>query len=266
MPPPRPPLPWRTLADLDFPALRHLQAVASSRYPTPLPPPPAAPPPSSAVSLLSFAGQTGPCVLLLRKTGRGRHAAQLCLPGGFADDGDGGDLRRTCLRELEEETGLGPGPDGRGQVELLGHGPLNHFWTQKTGIGVACFAGSFDYMDAVYRSDACCGSAGRDTLGLPVDKNEIDRVLAVPLDMLCSARYARLCEDYHPTAALDQEGEEEWSGFTYTGPLFQLGSTVGRQAADNNRTSPVVWGLTARILAEYLTLLASVQEEEGSGG
>ena len=124
MPPPRPPLPWRTLADLDFPALRHLQALASSRYPTPRPPPPAAPPPSSAVSLLSFAGQTGPCVLLLRKTGRGRHAAQLCLPGGFADDGDGGDLWRTCLRELVEETGLGPGPDGWGQVELLGQGPL----------------------------------------------------------------------------------------------------------------------------------------------
>ena len=99
-----------------------------------------------------------------------------------------------------------------------------------------------------------------------VDKNEIDRALAVPLDMLCSARYARLREDYHPTAALDQEGEEEWSGFTYTGPLFNLGSSVGRQAADNGRTSPVVWGLTARILAEYLTLLATVQAEEGSEG
>ena len=51
-----------------------------------------------------------------------------------------------------------------------------------------------------------------------MDKNEIDRVLAVPLDMLCSARYARLCEDYHPTAALDQEGEEEWSRPRWFGP------------------------------------------------
>ena len=88
----------------------------------PPPPPPAAPPPSSAVSLLSFAGQTGPCVLLLRKTGRGRHAAQLCLPGGFADDRDGGDVdhtdtadgsyTQTC--EVERRAAQGGGGGGHG--------------------------------------------------------------------------------------------------------------------------------------------------------
>ena len=43
--------------------------------------------------------------------------------------------------------------------------------------------------------------------------------------------------------------------------MFTLGSEVGKLAADNGRTQPVIWGLTARILAEYLTTLAEVAEE-----
>lgn len=54
-------------------------------------------------------------------------------------------------------------------------------------------------------------------MGLPVEKAEIDRVLAVPLDMLCSPRYARVDDSFSPTdngAAAEQDGDEAWSGFT----------------------------------------------------
>ena len=134
-------------------------------------------------------------------------------------------------------------------------------------------------------------------MGLPVDKAEIDRVLAVPLDMLCSPRYARLKDSYSPTNSSGEQADhddENWSEFTCkslsvsqresrgmcapartashapamprpamiadTGPLFHLGSTVGKLAADNDRTQPVIWGLTARILSEYLHLLVECED------
>mgnify|MGYP002631061193 CR=1 FL=1 len=102
------------------------------------------------VSVLTFDGPGGPSVLLLRKTGRGRHAAQLCLPGGFHDEQRDKDLRATALRELHEEAGLSC--DGRGAVEL--GEPLGVFRTQKTGIGVTAFQGCLDYFDVVYRAGA----------------------------------------------------------------------------------------------------------------
>eukprot|EP01043_Picozoa_sp_COSAG02_P064700 COSAG02_NODE_9538_length_2186_cov_2.247245_3_plen_109_part_00 len=89
-------------------------------------------------------------MLLLRKTGRGRHAAQLCLPGGFYDEQRDTNLRETALRELQEETGLAC--EGRGAVEL--GGPLGVFRTQKTGIDVTAFQGCLDYFDVVYRAGA----------------------------------------------------------------------------------------------------------------
>ena len=65
-------------------------------------------------------------------------------------------------------------------------------------------------------ADVCCGGGGP-TMGLPVDKAEIDRVLPVPLDMLCSPRYARLEDSYSPTdngVAPAQHEDERWSDFT----------------------------------------------------
>ena len=99
-------------------------------------------------SVLTFDGPAGPSVLLLRKTGRGRHAAQLCLPGGFHDEQRDKDLRATALRELQEETGMAR--EGRGAVEL--GAPLGVFRTQKTDIDVTAFQGCFDYFDVVYRA------------------------------------------------------------------------------------------------------------------
>jgi hypothetical protein len=66
-------------------------------------------------------------------------------------------------------------------------------------------------------------------MGLPVDKAEIDRVLAVPIEMLCSPRYARLEDSYSPNShgsssngpprgdkanKAKDEDEDAWSGFT----------------------------------------------------
>ena len=69
------------------------------------------------------------------------------------------------------------------------------------------------------------------TMGLPVDRKEIDRVLAVPVEMLCSARYATLEDSYRPAAARPAPGgsdaaggdeEDLWGDFTYTGPVLRL--------------------------------------------
>lgn len=46
-------------------------------------------------------------ILLLLRTDRGVHGAQLALPGGRPEAGDGGFLQ-TALREAEEEVGLAP--------------------------------------------------------------------------------------------------------------------------------------------------------------
>ena len=54
-------------------------------------------------------------------------------------------------------------------------------------------------------------------MGLPVDRTEIDRVLAVPLDMLCSPRYARAEGSFSPIdndTLGEQDADETWSGFT----------------------------------------------------
>ncbi|HEY0614732.1 MAG TPA: CoA pyrophosphatase [Candidatus Elarobacter sp.] len=47
------------------------------------------------------------------------HPGQIALPGGSVDPGDGGDLRRTALRELREEVGVGPE-----RVRIVGELPV----------------------------------------------------------------------------------------------------------------------------------------------
>ncbi|REG84637.1 NUDIX hydrolase [Winogradskyella sediminis] len=47
-------------------------------------------------------------VLILRKTYKGVHSAQVGFPGGKYEDSDDSDLMRTAIRETEEEIGVDP--------------------------------------------------------------------------------------------------------------------------------------------------------------
>ena len=47
------------------------------------------------------------------------HPGQIALPGGSVDPADGGDLRRTALRELREEVGVAPE-----RVRIVGELPM----------------------------------------------------------------------------------------------------------------------------------------------
>ena len=91
-------------------------------------------------------------------------------------------------------------------------------------------------------------------MGLPVDKAEIDRVLAVPIEMLCSPRYARLEDSYSPNShgsssngpprgdkanKAKDEDEDAWSGFTCklsaAETQLQLGAKEGRPSSGHTR-------------------------------
>ena len=53
-------------------------------------------------------------VLILRKTYKGVHSAQVGFPGGKYEEEDGGDLMQTAIRETEEEIGV-----SRTHIEVL---------------------------------------------------------------------------------------------------------------------------------------------------
>ncbi|MGW0118730.1 NUDIX hydrolase [Streptomyces sp. NPDC003327] len=93
--------PW--LTDLGRKASGDL-APELTRYAGPVP----ADARGSAVLVLFGAGDRGPDLLFLRRSGALRdHPGQVCFPGGSAVPGDGGPVR-TALRETYEETGLAP--------------------------------------------------------------------------------------------------------------------------------------------------------------
>jgi 8-oxo-dGTP pyrophosphatase MutT (NUDIX family) len=61
----------------------------------------------AAALLLVYAGPEGPAVpLTVRASGLTRHAGQISLPGGAADEGE--TLAQTALREAHEEIGVDP--------------------------------------------------------------------------------------------------------------------------------------------------------------
>jgi hypothetical protein len=272
MAPAVPPPPWHGLTGLNLAALREVQRIACGRTPRGA---------SifgrlgasslcssssrrtrararAAVSLLTFQDKSGqPCILLLRKTRGGRHAGQLCFPGGYCAAGESD--AETAARELREECGLSADRD-EGQVKWLSPA-LGAFRTAHTDVDVMAYAGSFDLMSAVYSSDVCCGGASSidTTLGLAVDLREVDRAIALPLEMLCDGRAVELSGRHEPSdKSVDGNGAggggslaaaSDWSQFVYTGPIFRLRGKASATAADNGVTEPMVWGLTARILA-----------------
>ncbi|MFB9882509.1 NUDIX hydrolase [Planobispora siamensis] len=77
----------------------------------------------AAVLLLFGEGPSGPDVLLIQRSSRGRrHAGQPAFPGGGVDPADGGPVA-AALREAQEETGLDPAG-----VHVVGTMPELYIW------------------------------------------------------------------------------------------------------------------------------------------
>jgi 8-oxo-dGTP pyrophosphatase MutT (NUDIX family) len=79
----------------------------------------------AAALLLVYPGAGGPAIpLTVRATGLARHAGQISLPGGAADEGE--TLAETALREAKEEIGLDPA-----RVRVIGE--LTPVWVLVSG-------------------------------------------------------------------------------------------------------------------------------------
>lgn len=76
-----------------------------------------------------------------------------------------------------------------------------------------------------------------------VDKDEVEACFLVPISMLCD-----------PALAL-RRGEFPVGSRVWTGPLFHLDGSVADEAR-GPQTKPIVWGLTAHILRDFLTRAA----------
>lgn len=65
-------------------------------------------PRKAAVALPIFAAPPHGVLFLERASHLRHHAGQVGFPGGGMDEDDGGDSRRTAVREMEEEVGIAP--------------------------------------------------------------------------------------------------------------------------------------------------------------
>ena len=117
-----------------------------------------------AAVLLPFIDGSDPSLVFTQRTDElPRHAGEISFPGGLAEEGDDGELRRTALRETHEELGLDPS-----RVEVLG--ALAPIHTVVSGILVVPFVGMLDGRPS-FRPNA----------------GEIAEVLEFPLGRLAAA-------------------------------------------------------------------------------
>lgn len=96
-----------------------------------------------------------PCILFEKRSRRLRaHPDEVCLPGGMVSEGDDKTIIQTCLREMEEEIGI-----GHNAVSVLGvlrcnWGEVHHL----VGVAVTpvvCYLGDLDKFQLHPNPDEC---------------------------------------------------------------------------------------------------------------
>ena len=120
--------------------------------------------------------------------------------------------RRLLRRWRERRRGSGARAAGRGRAELskgrrrgrAEQHSAGEFRAAHTDVDAVAHAGSFDYMSAVYEADICCGGNTRTTMGLSVQKGEVDRAIGLPLELLCDSRVVQLPGCAQPESAQGQ--------------------------------------------------------------
>jgi len=158
----------------------------------------------AAVLLLVYPFEEGTAVpLTLRGSGLARHAGQISLPGGAADEGE--TIVQAALRESSEEIGVDPA-----RVRVLGE--LTPVHVLVSGFTLHPVVGVTDERPAFVAAPG-----------------EVDEIVEVPIADLRDASRIR-------------RGTRVREGMTVEYPYFDLG---GHQ----------VWGATAMVLSEFITLL-----------
>lgn len=149
--------------------------------------------------------------LIQRSEYRGVHSGQIALPGGKAEDSDGG-LVATAKREAEEELGIDPG-----KIEILG--TLSSFYVAASNfqiLPVVAYATEFPEF-------------------LP-DEREVAGVLK-----------AELTKMINPETIKEKEITPV-EGITFDAPYYDLDGQV-------------VWGATAMMLSEFVTLTKRIYDQ-----
>jgi len=181
---------------------------------------------SAAVLVPLFVADGGPSVVLTRRPWTMRAHSGEVCFPGGTQDDADADLRVTALREAWEEIGLPPE-----DVELIGQ--LNPLATRLSSVWITPYVGVVEQLGELHPSSA-----------------EVAAVLEVPLEELLDP------EVYHEELWPEPDGGsaplEEPSGLRRMHFFELYGDTV--------------WGATARMLYQLLTIATGTDGTDGGGG
>jgi 8-oxo-dGTP pyrophosphatase MutT (NUDIX family) len=175
----------------------------------------------AAVMLAILAGAPHGVIFVERAAHLKNHPGQIGLPGGAVDDSDGGDLRRTALREMHEEVGVVPE-----RVHVVGELPMV---SQRNNVfDVTPFVGVVDPGP------------------LTIDAGETAAVFTIPLQIILSDALREgtisFAERVVESHVLDYDGRRVWG---LTGKILRSFADAWYDAANPLRAA-VEGGLHAK--------------------
>lgn len=186
----------------------------------------------AAVVLPIIAGDAGePRFVGIVRHDRGTHGGQFALPGGGAEDGDPHSWG-TAIREMREEVGL--------TQEIHRLGQLGEYNTVVSGYRVLVHVG---FVAA--------------TQAWTPQQGEVEAVLEVPFSQILPAFQKMPQVNDVWTLPISNGFEFDAAPHVVAGTLPPRGP--GHQLTVRGKTSdmPFIWGLTARILYDFLRLTDS---------
>ncbi|MEE9393976.1 MAG: CoA pyrophosphatase [Planctomycetota bacterium] len=187
---------------------------------------PARPGDRSAAVLLPIVDRIEPAVVGIWRAQHGIHGGQFCFPGGSVEAGDE-NAWETAIRETREEIGL------EDPVESLSG--LGEYNTHVSSFRVDVHVGFVDGNPRWRRQPS-----------------EVEAILEIPLSFL-QGLHARLpkVEDVWDLP-IDAGYDLDPSPFLIDGELPERGAGHRLEAAEGPRDMPFIWGLSARVLYDFL--------------
>ncbi|MEM7164809.1 MAG: CoA pyrophosphatase [Planctomycetota bacterium] len=181
-----------------------------------------------AAVVLPLLGGSAPSFVGILRDDRGPHGGQFALPGGAADPTDANSWG-TAVREMREEVGLGQ--------EMLPLGQLGEYNTVISGYRVLVHVGF------VPTSQSWTPQPG-----------EVEAVLEIPIAQLLPD-FAQMPQvDDVWTLPISNGFEFDAQRFVVAGELPPRGRGHRLRMQEREEEMPFIWGLTARILYDFLRL------------